>query len=218
MDYNDFIKLEIYDDFGEDDDIGESDVMQHVIDQLRSSCTYAFGASQFVIISSILDKVIKIPFYGSWSYDYDEDGYATDEYKFYPFKHCRDYCKRSVEIYEKAEDAGVAEIFAKTEYFDDTCTHHPLYLQEKIEVTYSDDDEKTRTPTKGSLKKVQDLDYKATLPPDWLALAIDQYGEKYVTKFLAFCKQEKIRDLHWENIGYRKDGRVVIIDYASWFD
>lgn len=217
MDYKDFINLKINDNFGIDERADYCDALDAVIDQIPDDCIYVFGATQFVIITDNLDKVVKIPFHGVWDFDYNEDGSSIDgTYHFIPFEKVPDYCLRSIEIYDLAEIAGLSSIFAKTEYYTDTYSGYPLYLQEKIETTYGND-QYERTPSQDSLNKTDSIKESRKFPKDWFASVIDQYGLDFAIKFLAFCNKN-IKDLHEENIGYRKDGSAVVIDYASYLD
>ena len=206
--YDDFLKLDIPKDFGSDDAYGESPEMDAVFNQLPDSCCYEYGASQYVIITGDLDDVIKIPFRGTYYYNEDNDIF------FEPFNFCRDYCERSVHIYEAAKEAGVADLFVETKFLGYTRDHYPIYTQERIEATYGSD-EMERTPSRDSMRKMEKMEGHHRFPDQWLAIAIDNYGEEIVKKFIEFC-EENCEDLHYENIGYKKDGSAVVIDYAGF--
>ena len=51
---------------------------------------------------------------------------------------------------------------------------------------------------------------------EWIALAIDLYGERKVKRFLAFLEENNISDFHHGNYGYTKDGCPMLLDYSSW--
>lgn len=218
------LNLKIPAEFGQDeedwDDMNGS--ISFVADQLSENDEFRTGASRFVIIGKE-DYVIKIPFNGMFCYDeddYDEEAGEYSQMRFVEFTGCADYCAREAILYEEAVEAGCGKIFADTIYAG--CTRDgssEIYKQEKIFTTYGDD-ETERTPSAKSSATVRSNrvdSYKwRKFPDDWLALAIDWYGEEMVKNLIDFSVA--LEDLHYENIGYRFDGSPVIFDYAGWSD
>ena len=58
--------------------------------------------------------------------------------------------------------------------------------------------------------------YNIRIHREWLARAIEYYGEAAVNDLLAFIELEGINDFHTENIGFREDGSPVILDYSGY--
>ena len=57
---------------------------------------------------------------------------------------------------------------------------------------------------------------ESEIPTFWLAKAIDVYGEDEVNSLLDFIREHSIDDLHYGNIGYRKNGEPVLLDYSGF--
>ena len=53
-------------------------------------------------------------------------------------------------------------------------------------------------------------------PIEWTAMALEYYGEEVVKKLFNFIEKEGIDDLHWGNVGIRKDGSPVLLDYSGF--
>ena len=185
------------------------------------------GASKCVVLLHNQNFVLKIPFAGQeiWEQirNLDATEYNSDDYDFvfYPFNHARtknnwDYCNDEVEIFKKAEAAGVGSFFARTDFYGYSKDNHPIYVQERCEVFGSvdvDDMYKNLSKEiKTSASKVS-----SELPEEWIALAIKYFGQELTDKFLAFVEDERIDDLHYNNFGFIGD-RPVLIDYSGYSD
>lgn len=220
--YKKFLDLVIPDKFGPEDGCDEGESICDVINQLpRDKYNYECGATQFVIIADDLDYVVKIPFCGCWCYPYNEDTDSHDydaDMVFESFTRYQDYCGRSMDIFNAADYCGVGDAFAETIFLGNCKSGYPIYLQEKITATLVEDVIE-RTPSKDSLQKVNSMDpySRGEFPRNWLAIAIDNYGEQFVKKLIEFC-DNNVEDLHYGNIGFRKNGTAVIIDYAGYYE
>jgi hypothetical protein len=221
--YEMFLDLDIPEDFGPDEDgCDYGEMIEEVTIQLpRDKYQYRCGATQFVIIADDLDYVVKIPFCGCWEFPYDEEkeeriySYGLE---FFSFEKYRNYCDHAIDIYEKAELSEVNDIFAETIFLGKSKNGYPIYIQEKIAATW-EDDETPRNPSRDSMRKASDIAAHrlSPFPIQWVAVAIENYGEDFVEKLIDFCK-ENVDDLHHGNIGYRTDGTPVIIDYAGYYE
>lgn len=185
------------------------------------------GASKCVVLLSNQNFVLKIPFEGKQRWmqtkNFDAPKYDSNnfDFVFLPFNCARtkdhwDYCNDEVEIFKKAEAAGVSSFFARTDFYGYSKDNHPIYVQERCEVFDSVDVddmyESLSKEIKTSASKVS-----SELPEEWIALAIKYFGQELTDKFLAFVKDEYIDDLHYSNFGFIGD-RPVLIDYSGYFD
>ena len=213
--YANIFKLDIPADFGSDEYGDMTDDIREVIRQLNfDTCSnnYDFGASKFVIFFDD-NEVIKIPFNG---YFYKAEDDETDKYytDFRPFEIIEDYCAEEERIYNLAVEAGVEMFFAKTQYIGSTVSDTPFYVSERVICNY------TPHPSQKSIDTLKDKYYsfQYEINRTWSAAAIEYYGEELFSKFVDFVEQNRISDLHGGNIGYRKDGAPVLLDYSGYED
>ena len=222
----DILKIVVPEEFGcsEEGDITSN--MDEVMEQLPRSCKTLWGITQFCIIFPDTNEVIKIPFNGLEYCYYDEDEERDITY-FSRFHDCRDYCTRSFNLYELAEDFGIEQILAKIDYLGTSADGHTkIYLQEKVDTfNYSDGSKryfKTEERRNKSKEKLLKLQKNSKLrwsffPTDWIAAALDFYGEDFMKHFLTFCRDNDLSDFHEGNVGWRKDGTPVILDWAGFY-
>lgn len=212
MKLEDALLLKIPDDFGTNEGYEVTDVIQEIFNQLDPLTTTSWGASQFVILNKEWNEVIKIPFDGMYELDDDDEEFFDEWYI--------DYCKMSVDIYQKAKQKGIADIFAETRLLGVTTNGKKVYTQEKVEIpcVYSKNIKtKDNEDNFNIVEKKRKTDYAWNrFEKEWLAKAIDYYGLKFVEKFISFCKENEITDTHRDNYGYREDDIPVIFDYASF--
>ena len=214
MDYNKYaniFKLNIPREFGANEYGDMTDDIREVIRQLNldpCSYNYDFGASKFVIFFDD-DEVIKIPFNG---YFYEAEDYKTD--RFCLFEIIEDYCAEEERLYNLAVEAGVEMFFAKTQYIGSTVSNTPFYASERVICNY------TPHPSQKSIDTLKNKYYsfQYEINSTWSAAAIEYYGEELFDKFVNFIEQNRISDLHNGNIGYRKDGAPVLLDYSGYED
>lgn len=209
--------LSFPDDFGMNPESGELEAEEYYHEMLQEyfpDATITYGVSKFVIIVPSLSFVIKIPFNGSYTYDGD----------FYYFENAGtrkrdDYCYSEWCKYRTALDNGFEKFFAKIEYYDDDADGHPYYYQEKVISAYKYHGE---TASAASYGKVDELSAEQMIcDSDWLARAIDMYGEELVTAFIDYVNNidpDIGADLHRNNYGYRENGEPVLLDYSGWND
>ena len=234
-------KVAFPEEFGYDSDNDDESPLEWVKDDVYSishNIDIAHGVSKFVMIQPEYDKVLKVPFSGElfYSEDYNEE---TKEWEyaetssFDQFTGANgdysdwNYCEKEVEVYQMAEEAGVAQFFAKIETFEPKTIkgRMPLYLQEKVK-SINDYGISSLKPSEKSLSLIQEDNkkewskkkYAGINNNNWLALAIDVYGEEELDKLMAFIKdyEKQWTDFHNGNIGYREDGTPVLLDYSGF--
>ena len=221
MNYSDYLKIEIPDQFGATDDI-ELKNGDFVFDQLPSNCTTDWGVTQFVIIDKDLIDVIKIPFRGTWESYYNDDTNADDE-RFVEFDNHYDIITQ--QIYEKAIKKNVADIFIEQIYLGETIDGTPVYRQEYV---YPCSDEKIHNTTKGSrdlvnqeykkaiVSATKSSSYWNTFRNDWLANVVDCFGLDFIKRLFDFLAENELTDFHEGNYGWRANGDPCIFDYAGY--
>jgi len=182
------------------------------------------GVSKLVIIPDKIDYVIKIPFNGQYKPVYD-DGmyYAYDDFVRFSQAGVKfessewDYCETELEIYAKAKDYAVEELFDRTEFF--MCVNHrPVYIQAKaisIEDWCGEEKESSPEAKKNYCYCKPEHEY---IPREWVEQAIDYYGLDNVIRLKNFIDDYSLKDFHSGNVGYTFEGKPVIIDYAGWDD
>jgi len=216
MTVNDILNLVIPLEFGSDEDGEETSSMEKVYDQLNESVETAYGASKFVIFLN-KDEVIKIPFNGCYWYNYDEKGDCDICFEHFMNE---DYCATEEEVYEKAVYEGLEKFFASTKFCGRSKNGVPVYISERVYTFYSNEEarEKTDDFSDNSLEIAKELKSKVPtrLSQEWVARAIEYYGDELVKKLFNFIDKEDISDLHMENVGFRRNGAPVILDYSSY--
>lgn len=192
------------------------------------------GATKFVIDYPSLDYVIKIPFRGYNDYLGDEDpAYDIDpnHYVWEPFEGANnnnyklsewDYCEAESSTYNDIahyENDYIKQFFAKTSRIECSIIDYPIYVQEKCELMQYPN----RIPHAEVLttQKIYEKTTKHhyTMDMRWFTLVREQYGEEILKELFQVLETYNIRDLHGENVGFRKNGGgLVIFDYSSYFD
>ena len=177
----------------------------------------ACGMSKYVIFFDE-DSVIKIPFNGEWYYNCDWEEEDSEEYYFDEF-YCTDYGAVEEEIYNRAYEEGLEMFFAATEFIGTGKCGKPFYKSERVLCLDSDegyDFAKNHDPSQGSKDKANEYLYKTPLPFGWLARAYEYYEEALVERFIEFIEENNITDLHDGNVGFRKNGAPVLLDYSGF--
>ena len=215
--------LELPYDFGiySDSDYNEDDLSRIVYGKLDyHDFGMGFGVSKLVIIPRSKSFVIKIPFNGTWVYDYEVDD--GESYKFKYFRcacdtDCEDYCCDELEKICDLNEAGFG-MFTPEMSFVGVCDGHPIYLQEKVicadetDGIYSD----ASRDKANSLSKVYNKG-----DTEWVATVIEYYGEDCWKSFVDWNEEHTwsvFEDFHMQNYGYRYDGRPVIFDLSAFRD
>ena len=195
------------------------DIFTSFVDNLPIDFIADSGATKAVIIPPKENFVIKIPFQGfiGECYNHDKECWE-DEFVSYDNAYYSDsgwdYCLSEVEIYMRAIEAGVQQIFAKTDFIT-TVDGHPIYIQEKAEIFNQRDHFHSREQLRKTREKTKN--YYCEANEDWLTDVLEYYGEDIFLDFLRFVDDLQITDLHSGNLGYI-DKRPVITDYSGYHE
>ena len=205
--------LEIPEKFGCDDDNMETGAIDYVLDQLDDTVDTTWGASKFVIFFDGSDQIVKIPFSGEYCWNDD-----IEDEDFYDFN-TSDYCAIEASLYADAVVRGVEKFFARTIYGGVTKKGTPYYISDKVQI-YGNMISKLKTPSEENIEKAKkywfSLSYHTDLNKEWIAYALEWYGEEEVEKLMNFISDENIYDLHNNNVGFRENGAPVILDYSGF--
>lgn len=221
--YEAILGIEIPNEFGiwEDDDSLTSSAECYVekvlalAKSMNIKISYSYGVSQICFILENQPKVIKIGFDGRMYYNeyYDEetDSYIDSDPEFEEYS--INYTEKAQSIYDLAVSKGVEEFFAKTELLGTTFCNQPVWAQEFV---YPFDTQHTST-TKPS-KKSYDLAKKSYLPfsIEWIATAIEIYGEDKVKALSNFIEDNDLNDFHSGNYGWDLVGNPKIFDFSGF--
>ena len=153
-----------------------------------------------------------------------EDRLEWENFTMAPTENGWDYCEAELDRYNQAKEDGFEQFLAKTEYFGETQYGYPLYLQEKIPNIGDSAPQNISKKSKDraeELNKPEDAKYvwerKTHFSTDWIAAAIEFYGEEITEKFLNYAHEVGLDcDMHSNNYGYRADGSPVIIDFSGY--
>lgn len=216
MTLNDVLNMTFPSNFGSGEDDIEPDCISEVKYTLSTDygVRTAYGASKFIIFLN--DKeVIKIPFSGSYSYDWDEENDEPDYDTLVFDTFCtEDYCAVEASIYSDAVVAGVERFFASTKFAGSTFIDKtPIYISERV-IPFDTLNNEERSYSRDSYTKAGKMCGRT--PIEWTAMAIEFYGEEAVRKLFDFIEEEGIDDLHWGNVGLRKDGSPCLLDYSGF--
>lgn len=170
----------------------------------RDQVSVADGASKICLIFK--DK----PFVIKWStYGYSE-------------------AMKEVEVYKKAIEKNLEKFFPKTAFLF-SIFGIDFVAQEKIDFSVSNCSFKTdkkyhrisRTALDSTVARMEKEFYKASplckrrLDRTWAKMAIVLYGKKACKALCNFIIENKINDLHGDNIGY-KNNKPIIIDFSGY--
>lgn len=182
------------------------------------------GASKCVANIIGCDSVLKVPYSGAWFMNtkWDEEtGEITEEEECFDFfcgaensENSSDYCLTEYEKYMELKAAGLEMFFPKTEIFGE-CKAGYVLKQEKVKTWYED---KPKT-SDASEKKASEMGRYTNIPDEWLAAAIEYYGEELVQKLVTYCHDVDgtiDADMHYGNIGFRIGGGPVILDFSGF--
>ena len=211
---DDVFYLDVPNCFGSDEENYTSEEIETIMDECDKNVECRYGASKFVMLFDGSNKVVKIPMNGSWSYNYNDNA-DYDDPVWEPFA-TADYCALEALIYEAAVEAGLEMFFASTVEAGRTSKGCgvPYYISERVNTGYDYDYE--YEPSDDSKKKAREMTNRGSVSIDFVAAALDFYGEVLVKEFLDFVREWEINDLHDDNIGYRNDGSPVLLDYSGF--
>ena len=217
--YKDILNIYIPDNFGPDEEDFDGIIpedFQTVFDQLDASVQTKWGISQFVIMKREWDKVVKIGFRGWYLWDNDREDTYFQEY-------FTNYADKAFNLYEEAEEWGIAPIFAGMELLGSNGSYN-VYLQERVKCDFAEawatgdvnrvSSDNSRTYVESKMRTEMGIWRNFDL--NWLAQAVDCYGKELVEDTMAFLREHRIYDFHDGNYGYREDGTPVIIDWADF--
>lgn len=175
------------------------------------------GATKAVAVVSGCSSVLKVPYSGKWEYDESVDCDYFTRFKGADNSedHGWDYCLTEYEIYEAAKENGLDIFFPKTEIMGE-CKSGTIIKQEKVLNFY----EYCPVSEDETIEFVNsDIKYYCFADSLWVAAAIERYGKAMVDKLIDFLENNfpiVIEDLHNGNIGFRKNGEPIILDFSGW--
>ena len=216
--------LSFPDEFGMDPDessIQDEDYYREVLNEYFPGTEIRYGVSKFVIILPNTDYVIKIPFNGIYEHcgygdNYEETFFVNFHYAQSKYRK-NDYCRAELDKYNNAKQLGLEKFFAEIHYYDDDVNGFAYYYQEKVIPSGA---YHGKTASQKSYDKAFSYPVEETVcDVDWMARAIECYGEEAVTAFLNYVNKidpEIGEDLHSMNYGYRPNGEPVLLDYSGW--
>ena len=218
-DLDEILEALSYGTFDENDEADfYSIVVQPFSEKYKKPFDYATGATKGVLIFEQLGFVIKIPFCrNSEDCEYNS---AYGEYECCYFTGADtdngwDYCEAEANKYERAEEEGLAQCFAKTKKIGDI-DGYPIYMQELADIYKSIDYQSSHTEEDSrQVSSICNSNNFYMFNIEWLSDAFHYYGEKIFHKLLEFIRTVGINDLHDGNIGYIGN-RPVLVDYSSF--
>lgn len=218
-DLDEILEALSYGTFDENDEADfYSIVVQPFSEKYKKPFDYATGATKGVLIFEQLGFVIKIPFCrNSEDCEYNS---TYGEYECCYFTGADtdngwDYCEAEANKYERAEEEGLAQCFAKTKRIGDI-DGYPIYMQELADIYKSIDYQSSHTEEDSrQVSSICNSNNFYMFNLEWLSDAFHYYGEKVFHKLLEFIRTVGINDLHDGNIGYIGN-RPVLVDYSSF--
>lgn len=218
-DLDEILEALSYGTFDENDEADfYSIVVQPFSEKYKKPFDYATGATKGVLIFEQLGFVIKIPFCrNSEDCEYNS---TYGEYECCYFTGADtdngwDYCEAEANKYERAEEEGLAQCFAKTKKIGDI-DGYPIYMQELADIYKSIDYQSSHTEEDSrQVSSICNSNNFYMFNLEWLSDAFHYYGEKMFHKLLEFIRTVGINDLHDGNIGYIGN-RPVLVDYSSF--
>lgn len=139
-------------------------------------------------------------------------------------------CEREVELYEKAVELGLEKFFPKTElfcYLGDV----PIIIQEKVDfsdcnIPSAKAHEIERIARLGLHDKLcykimdylrDNADFRVrNISSRWLSACVRLYGKKVVFELEKFIIDNRINDLHGNNVGWL-NSKPVILDFSGYW-
>lgn len=218
-DLDEILEALSYGTFDENDEADfYSIVVQPFSEKYKKPFDYATGATKGVLIFEQLGFVIKIPFCRNSEDCYYNSAYGEYECCYFTGADTDngwDYCEAEANKYERAEEEGLAQCFAKTKKIGDI-DGYPIYMQELADIYKSIDYQSSHTEEDSrQVSSICNSNNFYMFNIEWLSDAFHYYGEKVFHKLLEFIRTVGINDLHDGNIGYIGN-RPVLVDYSSF--
>lgn len=218
-DLDEILEALSYGTFDENDEADfYSIVVQPFSEKYKKPFDYATGATKGVLIFEQLGFVIKIPFCRNSEDCYYNSAYGEYECCYFTGADTDngwDYCEAEANKYERAEEEGLAQCFAKTKKIGDI-DGYPIYMQELADIYKSIDYQSSHTEEDSrQVSSICNSNNFYMFNIEWLSDSFHYYGEKVFHKLLEFIRTVGINDLHDGNIGYIGN-RPVLVDYSSF--
>lgn len=203
------------------ENIGEDEEIEYVIERqlenvIEEDYYVTSGVSKVVIVIESLPFVIKIPFNGYW-HDYDcgdeeeiDRGFEhfTGANEIFPDDYCFDELQKTLMI----EERGFG-MFAPHMELLCTIDDRSFYIQGRAQPLC--DSKRNITPSVDSMQKAKN--YCLSFVDEWIALAIDYYGEEIWNEFVQWGTENHLfGDMHTANYGIDMAGRPVIFDISGF--
>lgn len=202
---------------GEDDEI--EGIMESQLEGAGIDGDYyvTSGISKAVIVIENLPFVIKTPFSGYWG-DFEEDGCDVP---FYHFSEANeifpdDYCFDELQKTQRVEEEGFGMFVPHMEFLCES-NGRPFYIQGKARQAI--DFRNKMNPSGDSMQKAKN--YSLAFIKEWVALAIDFYGEEIWNSFIQWATENEpsvLSDMHGANYGLDMEGRPVMFDISGFRD
>lgn len=184
------------------------------------------GMSKMVIVSSLIDYVIKIPLTGVWVpvWNEEEEEYDDEQTYFEPFSYGGgydndDYCAVEIDIYDEMmeENPEFSFVFPNTQFYKQI-NNVKYYIQEKCKCGGGSDTSNSshEAQTVGDeLYTDANNEYGSVESLAWCISLVENYGVEKAKDVMKYLKKMNITDLHNCNIGYR-NGKPIILDYSGF--
>lgn len=190
----------------------------------RENMRTAKGASKLCIWwENDLDYVLKIPYCRAAGYTQSAYSQSPTENLFDQARNQFndwDYCRTEVEIYNHSKIYGLDYLFLSIEpvNLNLECSA-PIYRQVRAttpEACYQGRLSELQEQDRNSVVSSGDSLRHRRIDLDMMALVCSHYGSETLVDFIHFLEiEERINDLHNENLGYRYND-LVIFDYSGY--
>lgn len=197
------------------------------------------GVTRIVFIPSDKDYVIKMSITGTYDYKdmsdmYDEEGNYNEYYSLFPseqlvmYRHITEECNLMEEENVLYEDAGAAlQEFLLPNVYVGEWNGMSVYIQKKIFVsslavqTVKIDLPSNCTPFSKIVDELRDITSSfpsIDIPSEFLYDMLKLTGDELTFKACSELAHLGISDLHRNNVGYTKDKKCYIFDYAGYVE
>lgn len=186
-----------------EDQTSHKDDYDWLADTIKGLSVIDHGETKTVLIYDNWDFVIKIPNY-----------YAYPNYN---------YCKLEEEKFQSAKKFGVEKLLLETAYLV-TAGCIDLYVQPRFSCAATSAPSMRKAARKTHSLEKKEIAYKikrATydgykIDSVWLARALQLYGKKFFLRFEKWSHENRVGDLHRNNVGWLK-GKPIILDYSGYY-
>lgn len=183
------------------------------------------GMTKLVIVPFRKNYVIKIPFTGYYTCDWDE---GEGEYTNYSLEYERkgtNCCDKEIDIYNSAPDL-LQKILMPLEYVG-RIDKLKIYIQSKYTLAYEewglayqDDYRKTQTDTKNKIhsKIISDAHVLGCqFEEGFVGSLVEEYGIQNTSLIISMADDyDLFDDMHMGNYGFYNGNHCVVFDYAGY--